>query len=80
MLEVPKEKKDPKMKKNSSSVSAVSVSTAGKRRGRKASTNQTYFDKAEEKIADLKKKLLTAKADGFDVKQRQRWRNMMSAQ
>ena len=46
-----------------------------KRRGRKRERDDLYCVEAEEKIQEIKKKLLTAKADGIPVKQRQRLRN-----
>jgi len=60
LLEVPKAVKKPRKNSDSESISGGS-SVAGKRRGRKSQSNKSYFSKAEEKIADLKKKLLTAK-------------------
>lgn len=67
---MPKNKRKGSKISDSGSNSGANSSVAGKRRGRKSQSNQSYFSKAEEKIAELKKKLLTAKADGFDVKQR----------
>ena len=51
-----------------------------KKRGRKREKNETYFQKADTKIAEIKEQLKTAKADGMDVKERQRLRNQVSAQ
>ena len=41
-----------------------------KRRGKKRDPDEHYFQKAVERIDEIKKKLKTAKADGLTVKQR----------
>jgi hypothetical protein len=41
-----------------------------KRRGRKRERDDLYFIKAQERIAELKQQLLTAKEDGLSVKER----------
>ena len=46
------------------------ISTAPKKRGRKREKDDTYFNKAMDKINEIKAKLRTAKADGMDVKER----------
>ena len=51
-----------------------------KRRGRKRERDDLYFSKAEDRIAELKRQLATAKQDGLTVKERQRLRNQVSAQ
>ena len=51
-----------------------------KKRGRKREKNESYFNRADMKINEIKEKLKTAKMDGMDVKERQRLRNQVSAQ
>ena len=53
--------------------------TDPKKRGRKREKDCSYFQRAEEKIKEIKAKLKTAKQDGMDVKERQRLRNQVSA-
>ena len=58
----------------------VSQGTAKKRRGRKRERDDKYFDKAVNKIAEIKELLRNAKKTGMPVKERQRLRNQISAQ
>ena len=51
-----------------------------KTRGRKEPELESYFEQGNKKIEELKEKLRTAKEDGIDPHQRQKWRNMISAQ
>lgn len=51
-----------------------------KRRGRKRERDDLYFDKAVNKIQEIRDKLKNAKALGMTVKERQRLRNQISAQ
>lgn len=51
-----------------------------KRRGRKRERDDLYFDKAVNKIQEIRDKLKNAKASGMTVKERQRLRNQISAQ
>ena len=51
-----------------------------KKRGRKREAWSKYVENARNKIADCKKKLRTAKADGLTVKERVKLRNVASAQ
>jgi len=41
-----------------------------KKRGRKREKDDTYFNNAQDKIEEIKKRLKSAKADGMDVKER----------
>ena len=59
---------------------SVTAASAPKIRGRKKENDKVYFSKAEQKIQEIKNKLKTAKADGMNVKERQRLRNQVSAQ
>ena len=51
-----------------------------KKRGRKREKDEEYFERAQQKIEEIKARLKTAKKDGMDVKERQRLRNQVSAQ
>ena len=51
-----------------------------KRRGRKRERDDLYFEKAMNKIEEIKQKLKEAKNKGLSVKERQRLRNQISAQ
>ena len=68
--------------KNSGGDDVSSERSAGnpKKRGRKREAWDKYVKDAQEKIAEYKKKLSTAKIDGIPVKERQKWRNVVSAQ
>ena len=46
-----------------------------KKRGRKKEDDEYYFQRALDKIDEIKKKLKTAKQDGMKVSERQRLRN-----
>ena len=46
------------------------MSQQPKKRGRKREKNETYFERAQHKIDEIKEKLRTAKQDGMDVKER----------
>lgn len=50
------------------------------KRGRKREQWDRYVQTALDKISEYKAKLKTAKADRIDVKTRQKWRNVVSAQ
>ena len=50
-----------------------------KRRGRKREHDQRFFQNAEEKISEVREILKTAKADGYNVKERAKMRNQISA-
>jgi len=54
---------------NTSNVSAAHEG-GPKRRGRKREKHDTYIQKAERKILEIKEKLKTAKATGISVKER----------
>lgn len=58
----------------------VNLNHAPKKRGRKRENWETYVNEAIQKIAYHKELLRTAKEKKVDVKQRQRWRNIVSAQ
>ena len=45
------------------------------KRGRRKEEDNSYYDRTQKKIDDLRKKLKTAKADGLDAATRQRLRN-----
>ena len=47
---------------------------------RAAQFSLNYVQSAQEKIQLYKAKLATAKMDGVPVKERQKWRNVVSAQ
>ena len=51
-----------------------------KKCGRKREKWEIYVQEAKSKIDEFKGKLKTAKADKVDVKLRQKWRNIVSAQ
>ena len=51
-----------------------------KKRGRKREQWDKYVAAARDKIREFKAKLKTAKRDKIDVKERQKWRNVVSAQ
>lgn len=57
----------------------TSCSEGPRKRGRKKENDDSYFQRAEEKINQVKEQLRTAKQDGMDVKERQRLRNLVSA-
>ena len=95
-LQVPKGKAQPKKRvakaerKNRSSSRSrsnsqnqsdvTSMSGQPKRRGRKREKHDVYISNAQKKINEIKEKLKTAKANGMPVKERQKLRNMVSAQ
>jgi len=60
--------------------SAQSEPGALKKRGRKREKWEVYLENAEKKIDEIKLKLKHAKRDNIPVKERQRLRNMVSAQ
>ena len=51
-----------------------------KKRGRKRENWEKYVRRAQDKIDIFKNKLARAKEDNIDVKTRQKWRNVVSAQ
>lgn len=86
-LEVPqpRNKRDAKAAKkedaaNDASSEHSSHSHGKKKRGRKREAWDRYVQAAQAKIAEYKAKLATAKRDGIPVKERQKWRNVVSAQ
>ena len=75
-----KEDIDQKLAAKKSGEVAVSKKPAAKTRGRKRERDDKYFDKAHDKVDEIKNTLKTAKQDGMTVKERQRLRNQISAQ
>lgn len=53
-----------------SPLDSSSVSKLEKRRGRKRERDDKYFSKAQNRIVELRKILVTAKDDGLTVKER----------